>query len=60
MDKQPKIQFLVRLTPEQKAWVEEEAAKNFTSQNSVIVRSVALAMMEQVGAAKKRRSAAAE
>jgi hypothetical protein len=59
MDKQPKTQFLVRLTPEQKAWVEEEAAKNFTSQNSVIVRSVA-AMMKRAIAAKSKSVAAAE
>jgi hypothetical protein len=51
--KQLKTQFLVRLPQEQKAWVEAEAAKNFTSQNSVIVRSVA-ALMERERTAKDR------
>jgi hypothetical protein len=57
--KQQKTQFLVRLPQEQKAWVEAEAAKNFTSQNSVIVRSVA-AMMELAAAARKRSAVASE
>jgi hypothetical protein len=40
MKQQATIKVLARITPEQKAWLEREAERNLSSQNSEIVRSL--------------------
>jgi hypothetical protein len=51
--------FVVRLPPALKAFIEAEAAKNCSSQNSEIVRCI-VARMEREGAKDRKPAIAAE
>ena len=51
--KEPTSSVLVRLPHKVKAWIEDEAAKNCSSQNSEIVRCI-VARMEELAASKAK------
>ena len=52
--KEPTSSVLVRLPHKVKAWIEDEAAKNCSSQNSEIVRCI-VARMEELAALSKAK-----
>jgi hypothetical protein len=38
--KHPSVRIPLRLPPDMKSWLEQEAERNFTSQNAEIVRAI--------------------
>jgi hypothetical protein len=57
--KQPTTSVLVRLPERVKAWIEDEAAKNCSSQNSEIVRCI-VARMEELARLSKAKDHTAQ
>jgi hypothetical protein len=49
----PRAEMQVRLPPDVKGWLEQEAARNWTSQNSEIIRAVRRTMMAGIEPPKK-------
>jgi hypothetical protein len=55
MQKQPTASILVRLPLNIKAWIEQEAERNYSSQNGEIIKSILL-RMEAAARGKGRRT----
>jgi hypothetical protein len=59
MIRKEQTSFLVRLPHKVKAWIEDEATKNCSSQNSEIVRCI-VARMEELAALSKAKDHTAQ